>query len=206
MDTYTLLPAPGRVRRHHPVQLPGHDSAVDVPHGHRHRQHLRAQALRAGPAWSPCAWCELALEAGVPAGVLNVIHGGEDAVNAMCDHPDIKADQLRRLHQGRHPRLQPRQPERQARAVHDGRQEPRHRAARCQQGADRSTPWPVPPLARPASAAWRCRWWCWWARPRKWLPELVAKAKTLKVSGGTEPGTDVGPRDLRAPPWRALRA
>ena len=34
---------------------------------------------------------ELALEAGIPAGVLNVIHGGEDAVNAICDHKDIKA-------------------------------------------------------------------------------------------------------------------
>lgn len=33
----------------------------------------------------------LALEAGVPAGVLNVVHGGEDVVNALCDHPDIKA-------------------------------------------------------------------------------------------------------------------
>ena len=28
---------------------------------------------------------------------------------------------------------------------------------------------------------------------QKWIPELVAKAKTLKVSAGTEPGTDVGP-------------
>lgn len=33
----------------------------------------------------------LALQAGIPAGVLNVIHGGEDVVNALCDHPDIKA-------------------------------------------------------------------------------------------------------------------
>ena len=28
---------------------------------------------------------------GVPPGVLNVVHGGADAVNAICDHPDIKA-------------------------------------------------------------------------------------------------------------------
>ena len=34
---------------------------------------------------------ELAMEAGVPPGVLNVIHGGADAVNLICDHPDIKA-------------------------------------------------------------------------------------------------------------------
>ncbi|MGM8062313.1 CoA-acylating methylmalonate-semialdehyde dehydrogenase [Vogesella indigofera] len=34
---------------------------------------------------------ELALEAGVPPGVLNVVHGGAEVVNAICDHPDIKA-------------------------------------------------------------------------------------------------------------------
>ncbi|RBH49578.1 malonate-semialdehyde dehydrogenase, partial [Pseudomonas sp. MWU13-2860] len=34
---------------------------------------------------------ELALEAGIPAGVLNVVHGGEQVVNALCDHRDIKA-------------------------------------------------------------------------------------------------------------------
>ncbi|MGO1966194.1 MAG: CoA-acylating methylmalonate-semialdehyde dehydrogenase [Moraxellaceae bacterium] len=34
---------------------------------------------------------ELAVEAGVPEGVLNVVHGGKDTVNAICDHPDIKA-------------------------------------------------------------------------------------------------------------------
>jgi malonate-semialdehyde dehydrogenase (acetylating)/methylmalonate-semialdehyde dehydrogenase len=28
---------------------------------------------------------------------------------------------------------------------------------------------------------------------QQWIPELVAKAQTLKVSAGTEPGTDVGP-------------
>ena len=35
--------------------------------------------------------CELALEAGIPPGVLNVVHGGEAVVNAICDHKDIKA-------------------------------------------------------------------------------------------------------------------
>jgi malonate-semialdehyde dehydrogenase (acetylating)/methylmalonate-semialdehyde dehydrogenase len=33
----------------------------------------------------------LALQAGVPRGVLNVVHGGEEVVNALCDHRDIKA-------------------------------------------------------------------------------------------------------------------
>ncbi len=34
---------------------------------------------------------ELALEAGLPAGVLNVIHGCKDVVDAILDHPDIAA-------------------------------------------------------------------------------------------------------------------
>ena len=33
----------------------------------------------------------LALQAGVPPGVLNVVHGGEDVVNALCDHPQVRA-------------------------------------------------------------------------------------------------------------------
>merc|ERR1711963_177945 len=38
----------------------------------------------------PMRLCELAMEAGVPAGVLNVIHGTHDAVNFLCDEPRIK--------------------------------------------------------------------------------------------------------------------
>lgn len=34
---------------------------------------------------------ELAVEAGIPEGVLNVVHGGKATVDAICDHPDIKA-------------------------------------------------------------------------------------------------------------------
>jgi len=32
---------------------------------------------------------ELAEQAGLPPGVLNVVHGGREAVEAICDHPDI---------------------------------------------------------------------------------------------------------------------
>lgn len=34
---------------------------------------------------------ELLREAGLPEGVLQVVHGGKDAVEAICDHPDIAA-------------------------------------------------------------------------------------------------------------------
>lgn len=33
---------------------------------------------------------ELAEQAGLPKGVLNMVHGGKDVVNAICEHPDIK--------------------------------------------------------------------------------------------------------------------
>jgi len=34
---------------------------------------------------------ELMVEAGVPAGVFQIVHGAVDVVNAICDHPDIVA-------------------------------------------------------------------------------------------------------------------
>eukprot|EP00495_Collosphaeridae_sp_1-RS-2012_P009078 TRINITY_DN9139_c0_g1_i1.p1 TRINITY_DN9139_c0_g1~~TRINITY_DN9139_c0_g1_i1.p1 ORF type:complete len:199 (+),score=13.78 TRINITY_DN9139_c0_g1_i1:96-692(+) len=34
---------------------------------------------------------ELVKESGIPDGVFNVIHGGPDTVNFICDHPDIRA-------------------------------------------------------------------------------------------------------------------
>src|ERR1700692_4914144 len=40
---------------------------------------------------TPMLLAELALEAGVPPGVLNIIHGGKRAVDAICTHPDIVA-------------------------------------------------------------------------------------------------------------------
>ena len=50
VDTYTLRQPIGVCAGITPFNFPGHDPAVDVSHGHRLRQHLRAQALRAGPA------------------------------------------------------------------------------------------------------------------------------------------------------------
>jgi malonate-semialdehyde dehydrogenase (acetylating)/methylmalonate-semialdehyde dehydrogenase len=41
-----------------------------------------------GAAMLIAKYCQ---EAGVPDGVLNVIHGTKDAVNFICDHPSIKA-------------------------------------------------------------------------------------------------------------------
>ncbi len=39
----------------------------------------------------PVKFGELMMEAGLPAGILNVVHGDKEAVDAILDHPDIKA-------------------------------------------------------------------------------------------------------------------
>ena len=136
--------------------------------------------------------CELALEAGVPPGVLNVIHGGEMAVNAICDHPDIKAVSfVGSTKVGTHV---------YNRATLAGKR------AQCMMGAknhaiilpDANKEQTLNAIAGASfgAAGQRCM-----ALPvvvlvgeaQKWIPDLVAKAKTLKISGGTEKGTDVGP-------------
>ena len=39
----------------------------------------------------PVRLAELMMEAGAPPGVLNVVHGDKEAVDALLDHPDVKA-------------------------------------------------------------------------------------------------------------------
>ena len=39
----------------------------------------------------PVRLAELMMEAGAPAGVLNVVHGDKEAVDALLDHPDVRA-------------------------------------------------------------------------------------------------------------------
>ena len=55
------------------------------------RQHRGAQDERTVAA--DCrALGELALEAGIPAGVLNVVHGyGKEVGEPLCAHPDVRA-------------------------------------------------------------------------------------------------------------------
>jgi malonate-semialdehyde dehydrogenase (acetylating)/methylmalonate-semialdehyde dehydrogenase len=140
---------------------------------------------------------ELALEAGIPAGVLNVIHGGADAVNLICDHPDIKAVSFVGSTQvGTHV---------YNRASLSGKR------AQCMMGAKNHAI--VLPDAHKQQTLASLVGSCFGAAGQRcmalsvvilvgetqaWLPELVEKTKTLKVSGGTEPGTDVGPVISRA--------
>jgi malonate-semialdehyde dehydrogenase (acetylating)/methylmalonate-semialdehyde dehydrogenase len=51
---------------------------------------------------------QLAEQAGFPPGVLNLVHGGKDAVDALLDHPGRARDLVRRLDQRGALHLQPR--------------------------------------------------------------------------------------------------
>ncbi|WP_061290701.1 CoA-acylating methylmalonate-semialdehyde dehydrogenase [Azotobacter vinelandii] len=140
---------------------------------------------------------ELALEAGVPPGVLNVVHGGAEVVDRLCDHPDIKAlSFVGSSRVGAHV---------YQRASQAGKR------VQCMMGAknhavvlpDAHKEQTLNSLAGAAfgAAGQRCMAISvavLVGAARDWLPELVAKAATLKVGAGSKPGTDLGPLISRA--------
>jgi malonate-semialdehyde dehydrogenase (acetylating)/methylmalonate-semialdehyde dehydrogenase len=135
---------------------------------------------------------ELAIEAGVPAGVLSLVHGGESVVNALCDHPQIKAISfVGSTRVGTHV---------YQRASLNGKR------VQCMMGAknhaivmpDAHREQTLNQLVGAAfgAAGQRCMALSvvvLVGQAQTWLDDLVAKAQTLKVSAGHVAGTDVGP-------------
>ncbi|KWF13275.1 methylmalonate-semialdehyde dehydrogenase [Burkholderia ubonensis] len=135
---------------------------------------------------------ELALEAGVPPGVLNVVHGGKTAVDRLCTHPDVKAisfvgstrvgTHVYNLGSEHGKRVQSMMgAKNHAVVLPDAHREQTINAlvgAGFGAAGQRCMATSVVVLVGAA---------------RDWLPELVEKAKQLKVSAGHEAGTDVGP-------------
>ncbi|MCD9115844.1 CoA-acylating methylmalonate-semialdehyde dehydrogenase [Pseudomonas bijieensis] len=135
---------------------------------------------------------ELAIEAGVPAGVLNVVHGGKDVVDALCTHKDIKAVSfVGSTAVGTH--------------VYDlaGRYGKRVQSmmgaknhAVVLPDANREQTLNALVGAGFGAAGQRCMATSvvvMVGAAKQWLPELKALAQKLKVNAGSEPGTDVGP-------------
>jgi len=135
---------------------------------------------------------ELALEAGIPKGVLNVVHGGEDVVNALCDHADIRAVSFVGS-------------TRVGTLVHD-RATKAGKRVQCMMGAknhavvlpDAHKEQTLNALVGAAfgAAGQRCMAVSvavLVGAARDWLPELIEKAKGLSVGAGDSATTDVGP-------------
>jgi hypothetical protein len=128
--------AAGRGGRHHPVQLPRDGADVDVSAGHRLRQHVRAQALRARPLGHQL----LRRAPGgrrVAAGRVQRRAWRQGGRGPPAGAPRRGRGELRGLHPHRALHLRDRHPQRQARAGAGRRQEPHGGAARRRHGPRR---------------------------------------------------------------------
>ena len=135
---------------------------------------------------------ELAHEAGVPPGVLNVIHGGPEVADMLCDHPDIKAlSFIGSTHVGTHI---------YRRASEAGKRVQSMMGAKnhCVVMPDAPKEHALNNLLGSAfgAAGQRCMAnsvAVFVGAARDWLPELVEKSKTMKVGPGTDRSADLGP-------------
>ncbi|CAL9077081.1 unnamed protein product [Musa acuminata var. zebrina] len=135
---------------------------------------------------------ELAKEAGLPDGVLNIVHGTNNIVNNICDDEDIKAISFVGSNTaGMHI---------YARAAAKGK--------RVQSNMGAKNHAIIMPDASPdatlnalvaagfGAAGQRCMALStavFVGGSKSWEDELIKRAKMLKVNAGTEPGTDLGP-------------
>jgi malonate-semialdehyde dehydrogenase (acetylating)/methylmalonate-semialdehyde dehydrogenase len=135
---------------------------------------------------------KLAEEAGVPKGVLNIVHGGVDTVNFLCDDPHVKAisfvgsDQAGKYIYNR--------------GSQNGKRVQANLGAKNHGVilADANKNQTLNQLVGAAfgAAGQRCMALSTVVlvgEARNWLPELVERAKKLVVASGFEPNADLGP-------------
>jgi len=131
-------------------------------------------------------------EAGLPDGVLNIIHGAKDAVNFVCDAPEIRAISFvggdvagRHIHD---------------RGTRNGKRVQSNMAAKnhatVMPDADKEKTIDAIVGAAFGASGQRCMAISaavFVGDSKNWIPEIAAKAKKLKVTEGNQPGVDLGP-------------
>jgi len=135
---------------------------------------------------------ELAEEAGVPPGVVNVIHGAHDAVNFVCDAPAIKAISFVGGNTaGEHI---------YARGTANGKRVQSNMGAKnhgvIMPDADKESVLNALVGAAFGAAGQRCMALStavFVGAAAEWIPEIAERAAALKVGPGHEDGVDVGP-------------
>jgi malonate-semialdehyde dehydrogenase (acetylating)/methylmalonate-semialdehyde dehydrogenase len=134
----------------------------------------------------------LAKEAGLPDGVLNVVHGAKDTVNFICDAPDIRAISFvggdaagRHIHE---------------RGTRNGKRVQSNMAAKNHAtilpDADKNRTLDQLVGAAFGASGQRCMALSaavFVGEAKNWIPDLVERVRKLKVSQGEEPGADLGP-------------
>ncbi|GLU08069.1 hypothetical protein SLE2022_249980 [Rubroshorea leprosula] len=135
---------------------------------------------------------ELAMEAGLPDGVLNIVHGTNDIVNAICDDDDIRAVSFVGSNTaGMHI---------YARASAKGKRVQSNMGAKnhgvVMPDANMDATLNALVAAGFGAAGQRCMALStvvFVGDSKSWESKLVERAKSLKVNAGTEPDTDLGP-------------
>ncbi|KAK3608548.1 hypothetical protein CHS0354_042525 [Potamilus streckersoni] len=131
-------------------------------------------------------------QAGIPDGTVNVIHGRHDAVNFICDHPEIKAISFVGSDQAGQYIYE--------RGSKNGKRVQSNMGAKnhgvIMPDANKETTLNQLVGAAFGAAGQRCMALStavFVGEAKKWIPELIDKAKKLKVNAGKEPGADLGP-------------
>lgn len=135
---------------------------------------------------------ELAAEAGVPKGVLNIVHGSVDCVNFICDEPAIKAISfVGSDNAGKHI---------YTRGNANGKRVQANLGAKnhavVMPDANKQAALNAIAGAAFGAAGQRCMalsTLVMVGETKEWLPELAERAKQLKVGYGMDPETDLGP-------------
>ena len=141
---------------------------------------------------TPMLLAELAVQAGVPPGVLNVVHGGREVVDLICTHPDIAAISFVGSTQvGTHVYNLGSQHGKRVQSMMGAKN---HAVILPDANKEQSLNALVG--AAFGAAGQRCMASSvavMVGDANTWIPEIVQKAKRLKVNAGVEKGTDVGP-------------
>ncbi|CAG0886713.1 unnamed protein product [Darwinula stevensoni] len=135
---------------------------------------------------------ELLKEAGCPDGVVNVIHGQHEAVNFICDHPDIRAisfvgsDQAGKYIYERGSR--------NGKRVQSNMGAKNHGVIMPDANKENTLNQLIG--AAFGAAGQRCMALStavFVGEAKQWLPDLIERSKKLKVNAGHEPEADLGP-------------
>ena len=135
---------------------------------------------------------ELAIQAGIPAGVLNVVHGGKEVVDLLCTHRDIKAISfVGSTAVGTHIYNLAGQHGKRVQSMMGAKNH-----VVVMPDANKEQTLNALVGAAFGAAGQRCMALSvavMVGETKQWVDELVNKTKTLKVNAGHEPNTDVGP-------------
>ncbi len=135
---------------------------------------------------------ELAVQAGVPAGVLNVVHGGKEVVDLLCTHQDIKAISfVGSTHVGTHVYNLAGQHGKRVQSMMGAKNH-----VVVMPDANKEQTLNALVGAAFGAAGQRCMALSvavMVGESKQWIDTLVEKAKTLSVNAGHEPNTDIGP-------------